>query len=134
MIVPRHYEDLSVLHENVLPARAYYIPASKRMDDLIEHREESDRMQVLNGNWRFRYFESIYDVKEAFYEVGFDVSDFDEILVRGCGRRQDTTHISIRISAIRFRLIHRMFRRISPAGHMSTALHTTRTRMRQRLI
>jgi hypothetical protein len=32
MIVPRYYEDLSVLHENTMPARAYFIPASKRMD------------------------------------------------------------------------------------------------------
>ena len=27
MIVPRYYEDLRVLHENTMPARAYYIPA-----------------------------------------------------------------------------------------------------------
>ena len=44
MIVPRYYENLNVLHENTMPARAYYIPASKRMDNLMEHREESDRM------------------------------------------------------------------------------------------
>ena len=25
MIVPRYYEDLSVLHENTMPARAYFI-------------------------------------------------------------------------------------------------------------
>ena len=49
MIVPRYYEDLSVLHDNTMPARAYYMPASKRMDDLVEHRELSDRMQLLNG-------------------------------------------------------------------------------------
>ena len=36
MIVPRYYEDLSVLHENTMPARAYFIPASKRMDNLVE--------------------------------------------------------------------------------------------------
>ena len=50
MIVPRYYENLSVLHENTMPARAYYIPASKRMDNLVEHREESDRMQLLNSS------------------------------------------------------------------------------------
>ena len=38
MIVPRYYENLSVLHENTMPARAYYIPASRRMDNLVEHR------------------------------------------------------------------------------------------------
>ena len=50
MIVSRFYEDLSVLHDNTLPARAYYIPASEKMNNLIEHREESDRLQLLNGN------------------------------------------------------------------------------------
>ncbi len=83
MIVPRHYEDLKVLHENTLPARAYYIPASKKMDNLIEHREASDRMQLLNGNWKFKYFESIYDVKDSFYEIGYDLNNFDEIHVPG---------------------------------------------------
>ncbi len=83
MIVPKHYEDLNVLHENTLPARAYYIPASKKMDNLIEHREASDRMQLLNGNWKFKYFESIYDVKESFYETGYDLDSFDDIHVPG---------------------------------------------------
>lgn len=83
MIVPRYYEDLNVLHENILPARAYYIPASKKMDKLIEHREASDRMQLLNGNWRFKYFESIYDVKESFYETGYNLDSFDDIHVPG---------------------------------------------------
>lgn len=83
MIVPRYYEDLDFLHENTMPPRAYYIPASHRMEDLVEHREASDRVQMLNGMWKFRYFESIYDVKDAFYESGYDTSGFDEIPVPG---------------------------------------------------
>lgn len=81
MIVPRYYEDLSVLHENTMPARAYFIPASKRMDNLVEHREESDRMQLLNGSWKFQYFNSIYDVQEPFFEKDYDTENFDEIQV-----------------------------------------------------
>ena len=81
MIVPRYYEDLSVLHENTMPARAYYIPASKRMDNLVEHREESDRMQLLNGTWKFQYFNSIYDVQDPFFEKDYDTENFDEIQV-----------------------------------------------------
>ena len=81
MIVPRYYEDLSVLHENTMPARAYFIPASKRMDNLVEHREESDRMQLLNGTWKFQYFNSIYDVQESFFEKDYDTENFDEIQV-----------------------------------------------------
>ena len=81
MIVPRYYEDLSVLHENTMPARAYYIPASIRMDNLMEHREKSDRMQLLNGTWKFRYFNSIYDVQDSFFEKDYDTENFDEIQV-----------------------------------------------------
>ena len=81
MIVPRYYENLNVLHENTMPARAYYIPASKRMDNLVEHREESDRMQLLNGTWKFQYFNSIYDIQDSFFEKDYDTEHFDVIQV-----------------------------------------------------
>ena len=81
MIIPRYYENLNVLHENTMPARAYYIPASKRMDNLVEHREESDRMQLLNGTWKFQYFTSIYNIKDSFFEKNYDTENFDEIQV-----------------------------------------------------
>ena len=81
MIVPRYYENLNVLHENTMPARAYYIPASKRMDNLVEHREESDRMQLLNGTCEFQYFTSIYNIKDSFFEKNYDTENFDEIQV-----------------------------------------------------
>ena len=63
MIVPRFYEDLNVMHDKTMLARAYYIPASVRMDDMVEHRESSDRFQMLSGEWKFQYYNSIYDVK-----------------------------------------------------------------------
>lgn len=81
MIVPRHYENLDVLHENRMPSRAYYVPASRRMNELVEHREYSDRVQMLNGIWRFRYFDTVYDVKEAFFEEERCTDGFDEITV-----------------------------------------------------
>lgn len=83
MIVPRYYEDLNMLHDNTLPARSYYIPASERRNDLVEYREHSDRFQLLNGEWDFKYFESIYDVKDTFYESSYDTSGFDRISVPG---------------------------------------------------
>ena len=67
MIVPRHYENLHVLHENTMPNRAYYIPASERMDNLVTERTKSDRMHLLNGNWTFRYYSSIHDLQEPFF-------------------------------------------------------------------
>lgn len=83
MIIPCYYEDLNILHENTMPSRSYYIPASVRMDELAEHRELSDRFQLLNGIWQFQFFKSIYDVKDEFYKNGYDSSAFDEIAVPG---------------------------------------------------
>jgi len=88
MIVPRHYESLSVLHENSMPNRSYYIPASKRCGDLVEDRASSDRFQLLSGTWRFRFFESIYDAQEPFFEMGYDHSGFDHIKVPGMWQTQ----------------------------------------------
>ena len=101
MIVPRYYENLSVLHENTMPARAYYIPASKRMDSLVEHREESDRMQLLNGTWKFQYFNSIYDMQETFFEKNYNTENFDEIQVpfNNC-IRSDSSLCSTRLSIL----------------------------------
>ena len=83
MIVPRHYENLHILHENTMPNRCYYIPASRNINTLIDHREDSDRFQLLNDQWKFRYYESIYDLQEEFYQEGFDVSGYDSIAVPG---------------------------------------------------
>ena len=67
MIVPRHFENLRVLHENTMPDRAYYVPAARRHEDLVEHREQSERFALLNGEWDFCYYDSVYDLKEEFY-------------------------------------------------------------------
>ncbi|MDD7051332.1 MAG: glycoside hydrolase family 2 TIM barrel-domain containing protein [Lachnospiraceae bacterium] len=83
MIIPKHYENTDILHENTMPPRAYYIPASKCADTLIEHREDSDRIQMLKGKWKFKYYDCIYDLKEAFYELNYDDSVFDELPVPG---------------------------------------------------
>ena len=64
MLVPKHYEDLKVMHENTMPYRAYYIPASCNMGPLVEDRFSSDRVICLNGTWTFQYFDSIYDLQD----------------------------------------------------------------------
>lgn len=83
MMIPRYYEDLSILHDNTMPMRSYYIPASQKMNTLIEHREDSDRFQLLNGVWKFQYYKSVYELKEAFYRTSFNTKDFNDITVPG---------------------------------------------------
>ena len=82
MFIPKHYENPLVLHENTLPNRAYYIPAShgiRRFDD----RSVSDRIQLLNGVWPFRYFKSIHEADDGFIRPDTDVAGYDSIPVPG---------------------------------------------------
>ena len=83
MIIPKHYENLNMLHENTMPYRSYYVPASACMGALVHDREKSDRIEFLNGNWKFRFYESIYDLQEKFYEESYDTNGFGEIPVPG---------------------------------------------------
>ena len=89
MIVPKYFEDFDHLHVNTMPNRAYYIPASRRMEDLVENREASDRFFLLSGDWKFRYFTSVYDVKEEFFAEGYDTSAFETIPVPVLNSKQD---------------------------------------------
>lgn len=83
MIVPRHYENLKIMHENTMSPRAYYIPASKDMGNMARDREKSDRIQMLSGKWRFKYFQSIYDLYDKFYESDYHTDSFEEVAVPG---------------------------------------------------
>lgn len=77
MIVPRLYEDLSVLHQNVMPDRAYYIPSSVRGDRLAWHRESSDRLQMLSGcEWRFAWYPSIHELQDQFYLPDYEAGNW----------------------------------------------------------
>ena len=133
MIVPRYYENLNVLHENTMPARAYYIPASKRMDNLVEHREESDRMQLLNGTWEFQYFTSIYNIRILSLRRIMIQKILMRFRFQVYGRWQDMIHISIQTSGIRFHLIHHVCRRIFRVEPMYIILSTVEMRKHQKL-
>lgn len=81
MIIPKHYENLKIMHENTLPPRAYCIPSSGYLGHLAKDREISDRIQMLNGTWKFKYYSSIYDLQESFYETNFNCEAYDSIPV-----------------------------------------------------
>lgn len=82
MHVARHFEDLSVLHENTLPPRAYYVPDSTTAAYDMVDREQSERFQLLNGWWRFRYYPSVRNVPR-FWDEADEWAAFDDIRVPG---------------------------------------------------
>ncbi len=83
MIVKKYFEDLENLHVNTCPNRAYYIPAENYIKHVFIDKEKSNRFQGLNGSWEFKYFDSIYEMEETFYEKGYQLEGFEEVVVPG---------------------------------------------------
>ncbi len=88
--LPKYYEDPKQLHVGTMPNRAYYIPhyKAKKLEEKIDlqhaNREASDRVQMLNGIWKFRYYNNRFEVDEDFYFPSFDRTTFDNIPVPSC--------------------------------------------------
>ncbi|MCL2088978.1 MAG: glycoside hydrolase family 2, partial [Oscillospiraceae bacterium] len=76
--ITKYWEDPSQLHINCEDPRAYFIPYSDELSAETGNRQTSSRMYNLCGNWRFRYYESVHDVPDKFYE---DTDGWDEIPV-----------------------------------------------------
>lgn len=83
MMVPKHHEDLSVLHENTLPARSYYIPGSGPLPDVVNARRDSDRVRLLNGTWAFSCHASVRDLPDDFCSPERDLGAMDAVQVPG---------------------------------------------------
>lgn len=128
MIIPNYFEDIHTLHQGTQPNRAYYIPASIPMDCLVEHREQSDRFQLLNGQWKFRYCESVHDFSEPFLSQTLTAVIGIPSRFPAFGRTTALTSISIPISDILSRRIPPMFPTKIPAVHIcgSLPIHPTK--------
>ena len=109
MTVPKYFEDFDHLHVNTMPNRAYYIPASRRMEDLVENRERRTAFSAFR-RLEIPLFYQCLRCKEEFFAEGYDTSAFETIPVRPSGRIMAMTTISIRTSATRSRWIRRMCR------------------------
>ena len=80
MIVENYFENPDILRLGTEDDRAYYIPFSNRKAALKSSRKESSqRLKLLNGDWSFKYFDDIRNLKESFFEENFDLSSFDTI-------------------------------------------------------
>lgn len=92
VFIPRYFEDLDTLHVGCEPNRAYFVPASAPTDTRFAAREQSDRFRLLNGEWDFKYYASVYDLdaevdasaqahEPVFTEPMFDADSYDQIAV-----------------------------------------------------
>ncbi len=81
MFVPKYFEDPHVLDVGTEAPRSYYIPTSPERSGELADRRDSDRFTLLNGDWKFRYYNSVYDCDPEFFRPATDVSGYDDIPV-----------------------------------------------------
>ena len=68
MIVPRYYEDLSVpAWKTQCQPEPIMFRHPKEWTTWWNTGKKSDRMQLLNGTWKFQYYNSIYDISGIFF-------------------------------------------------------------------
>lgn len=65
-----YHEDPHQLHIGTLEKHCYFIPFAKAQNP-FECREKSERFELLNGEWSFRYYDSIIDLEDDFVDVPF---------------------------------------------------------------
>lgn len=71
MKLEKYYCDPSKLHINTEANRCYYIPCDNFEDaEKIDARSYSSRIQLLNGNWGFSFYSSIYHIPQQCIEEG----------------------------------------------------------------
>ena len=63
--------DLSIVSENRMEQRAYYIPCGSRKTAMNGRAGESERYQSLNGTWDFQYYETPLDIPEEPAEIHY---------------------------------------------------------------
>ena len=83
-----NYRDFKVIEDNKLAGRAYFIPYSKKEKlcavDLRHERTDSDLVEVLSGEWDFKYYSDISLIPEVFDAAGVE---FDRIHVPSTWQR-----------------------------------------------
>lgn len=64
------HENLHTLHVGTEKNRAYYIPCgSEETSKLTDAKYRSDRVTLLNGDWKFKYSNSFKDLPEDFLDL-----------------------------------------------------------------
>ena len=76
LLEKKYFEDPSALHIGTTEHRAYYIPFAKEDEDR-SCPCASSRVLSLNGDWQFKYYDSIYDVPA---DCGANVDQFDDVI------------------------------------------------------
>lgn len=78
-----HWENHHLLHKNRLPAHAHLIPCADEESARSRDYTKSPYYLLLNGPWKFRYYESIWNIPDGIWLREPDAA-WDTIQVPGC--------------------------------------------------
>lgn len=77
----QYHRDLSVLNKNTLVPHAAKIPYETVEQAMEGIRENSGKFKLLNGDWKFSYYDHEAYAPEDFYNVDYDDSSWNMIPV-----------------------------------------------------
>ncbi|MEN6315005.1 MAG: glycoside hydrolase family 2 TIM barrel-domain containing protein [Clostridiaceae bacterium] len=80
-IVDKYWENPHILHVNCENPHAYFIPYENEAKAAKNIRGTSRFYKSLNGVWKFKYHDTVYDAEELFYSDSFSTDDWDNIPV-----------------------------------------------------
>lgn len=66
-----YHENPEALHIGTLPDHAWFAPFSEG-ENPFETKDRSSRVEMLNGEWDFKYYDSIIDMEDNFTETEFN--------------------------------------------------------------
>lgn len=75
------WENPEVFGINKLEPHAFFIPFQDKQSALSFDVTTSDRYQLLNGYWDFKFLNNPDDTPEKFYALAYDISSWDSIPV-----------------------------------------------------
>ncbi len=84
MFFTQYHKMLDVLHFGTKEPRAYYVPFESKESALTFKRENSKYFSLLNGDWKFKFYNNIADVEATAVAKEFDKSNCDDVKVPCC--------------------------------------------------
>ncbi len=76
-----YHQDLSILSKNTLEPHAAKVPYDTIEQAMEGARENSSKFKLLNGDWKFSYFQHPAYVPENYFALDYDDSDWSMIPV-----------------------------------------------------
>lgn len=80
----KEIENPQILQINREKERSHFIPYAEIKDALLGAKALSPYYKLLNGEWRFKYFNSLADVNEEIFESDENIELWDSMPVPSC--------------------------------------------------